>query len=75
VNGDDAAAAIAAALGADELLLVSTYQACFWRTTAASARPEEAHRLIDDGTRAVEWLPSCKPRCGTGRRRAASTNL
>jgi acetylglutamate kinase len=51
VNGDDAAAAIAAALGADELLLVSDVVGVLLRDQPVSVLgPEEAQRLIDDGT-------------------------
>lgn len=51
VNGDDAAAAIAAALGADELLLVSDVAGVLRDDQPVPAlRPEDAHRLIDDGT-------------------------
>jgi acetylglutamate kinase len=51
VNGDDAAAAIAAALAADELLLVSDVAGVL-RDDAPlpSLGPDEAQRLIDDGT-------------------------
>ena len=51
VNGDDAAAAIAAALAADELLLVSDVAGVL-RDDAPlpSLGPEEAQRLIEDGT-------------------------
>lgn len=51
VNGDDAAAAIAAALGAEELLLVSDVAGVLLDgQPVASLGPEDAHRLIDDGT-------------------------
>lgn len=51
VNGDDAAAAIAAALGADELLLVSDVPGVLLADRPLPALgPEEAQRLIDDGT-------------------------
>jgi acetylglutamate kinase len=51
VNGDDAAAAIAAALGADELLLVSDVAGVLLGGRPVSALgPEDAQRLIDDGT-------------------------
>ena len=51
VNGDDAAAAIAAALGAEELLLVSDVAGVLLGERAVPALgPEEAQRLIDDGT-------------------------
>jgi acetylglutamate kinase len=51
VNGDDAAAAIAAALGADELLLVSDVAGVLLdERPIASLRPEDAQRLIDAGT-------------------------
>ena len=51
VNGDDAAAAIAAALGAEELLLVSDVPGVLLGERPLSALgPEEAQRLIDDGT-------------------------
>jgi acetylglutamate kinase len=51
VNGDDAAAAIAAALGADELLLVSDVAGVLLdERPIASLSPEDAQRLIDDGT-------------------------
>jgi acetylglutamate kinase len=51
VNGDDAAAAIAAALGADELLLVSDVAGVLLDDQPVAAMgPEDAHRLIDDGT-------------------------
>ena len=51
VNGDDAAAAIAAALGADELLLVSDVAGVLLRDQPVSVLgPEDAQRLIDDGT-------------------------
>ena len=51
VNGDDAAAAIAAALGADELLLVSDVAGVLLDERPVPAlAPDEAQRLIDDGT-------------------------
>lgn len=51
VNGDDAAAAIAAALGAEELLLVSDVTGVLRGEQAVPALgPDEAQRLIDDGT-------------------------
>ena len=51
VNGDDAAAAIAAALGADELLLVSDVPGVLLGERSLPVLgPEEAQRLIDDGT-------------------------
>jgi acetylglutamate kinase len=51
VNGDDAAAAIATALRADELLLVSDVAGVLLGDQPLSALgPEEAQRLIDDGT-------------------------
>ena len=51
VNGDDAAAAIAAAIGADELLLVSDVAGVLLdERPVPTLGPEEAHRLIDDGT-------------------------
>src|SRR5919112_775598 len=51
VNGDDAAAAIAAALGAEELLLVSDVAGVLLGDQPVSALgPEDAQRLIDDGT-------------------------
>jgi acetylglutamate kinase len=50
VNGDDAAAAIAVALGAEELLLVSDVAGVLVGGTAISSLvPDEAQRLIDDG--------------------------
>ena len=51
VNGDDAAAALAAALGADELLLVSDVAGVLLDDRPVTAMgPEDAQRLIDDGT-------------------------
>lgn len=51
VNGDDAAARIAVALNADELLLVSDVVGVMVHGAALGALvPEEAQRLIDDGT-------------------------
>jgi acetylglutamate kinase len=51
VNGDDAAAAIAVAMGAEELLLVSDVPGVLLDDQAvASIGPEDAQRLIDDGT-------------------------
>ena len=51
VNGDDAAAAIAAALGAEELLLVSDVPGVLLGERSVPALgPEDAQRLIDDGT-------------------------
>ena len=51
VNGDDAAAAIAVALGAEELLLVSDVAGVLRDGMAVpSLAPEDAQRLIDDGT-------------------------
>jgi acetylglutamate kinase len=51
VNGDEAAAAIAAALGADELLLVSDVAGVLLGDQPVPALgPEDAQRLIDDGT-------------------------
>jgi len=50
VNGDDAAAAIAAALGAEELLLVSDVAGVLLdERPVLTLGPEEAQRLIDDG--------------------------
>jgi acetylglutamate kinase len=51
VNGDDAAAAIAAALVAEELLLVSDVAGVLLdEHPIATLNPEDAQRLIDDGT-------------------------
>jgi acetylglutamate kinase len=51
VNGDDAAAAIAVALGAEELLLVSDVAGVLLEDQpVAILDPDEAQRLIDDGT-------------------------
>lgn len=51
VNGDDAAAAIAVALEAEELLLVSDVPGVLREGVAvASLSSDDAHRLIDDGT-------------------------
>ena len=51
VNGDDAAAAIAVALNASELLLVSDVAGVLKNGEAISMiSPEDAQRLIDDGT-------------------------
>lgn len=51
VNGDDAAAAIAIALGADELLLVSDVAGVLLQDhPVATLDPDDAQRLIDDGT-------------------------
>ena len=51
VNGDDAAAAIAAALDAEELLLVSDVPGVLRDGVAlGSLSVDEAQRLIDDGT-------------------------
>jgi acetylglutamate kinase len=51
VNGDDAAAALAAALAADELLLVSDVAGVLRNDSPLPALgPDEAQRLIDDGT-------------------------
>jgi acetylglutamate kinase len=51
VNGDDAAAAIAVALEAQELLLVSDVAGVLVHGIPASTlAPEDAQRLIDDGT-------------------------
>jgi acetylglutamate kinase len=51
VNGDDAAAAIAAAIEAEELLLVSDVEGVLLDAQAVvSLGPEDAHRLIEDGT-------------------------
>jgi acetylglutamate kinase len=51
VNGDDAAAAIAVAMGAEELLLVSDVPGVLFDEQAVSSiGPEDAQRLIDDGT-------------------------
>ena len=51
VNGDDAAAAIAAALEAEELLLVSDVAGVLLEDQpVASLGPEDAQRLIEDGT-------------------------
>jgi acetylglutamate kinase len=51
VNGDDAAAAIATALDAEELLLVSDVPGVLVHgAQAATLAPDEAQRLIDDGT-------------------------
>jgi acetylglutamate kinase len=53
VNGDDAASAIAVALAAEELLLVSDVEGVRVRGTAvARLDAEEAQRLVDDGTAA-----------------------
>ena len=51
VNGDDAAAAIAVALEADELLLVSDVEGVMANGIALGIiAPDDAQRLIDDGT-------------------------
>ena len=51
VNSDDAAAAIAVAIEADELLLVSDVAGVLKDgTSIVSLAPEDAQRLIDDGT-------------------------
>ena len=51
VNGDDAAAAIAVAMSAEELLLVSDVPGVLLGEQAVtSIGPEDAQRLIDDGT-------------------------
>ena len=51
VNGDDAAAAIAAALGAEELLLVSDVAGVLvGERPVSTLGPDDARRLIDDGT-------------------------
>lgn len=51
VNGDDAAAAIAVAIGAEELLLVSDVAGVLLNDQPlAILGPEDAQRLIDDGT-------------------------
>jgi acetylglutamate kinase len=51
VNGDDAAAAVALALGAEELLLVSdVVGVLLGDRPLSSLGPEDAQRLIDDGT-------------------------
>jgi acetylglutamate kinase len=51
VNGDDAAAAIAAAIGAEELLLVSDVAGVLLDAQpVVSLGPEDAYRLIEDGT-------------------------
>jgi acetylglutamate kinase len=51
VNGDDAAAAIAAAIEAEELLLVSDVAGVLLDAQpVVSLGPEDAHRLIEDGT-------------------------
>ena len=53
VNGDDAAAAIAVALGAEELLLVSDVEGVLVENVPIQAlEPDDAQRLIDDGTAA-----------------------
>jgi acetylglutamate kinase len=51
VNGDDAAAAFAVALGADELLLVSDVAGVLLDDQPVAALgPDDAQKLIDDGT-------------------------
>jgi acetylglutamate kinase len=51
VNGDDAAAAIAVAIGAEELLLVSDVAGVLIENEpVATLGPDDAQRLIDDGT-------------------------
>ena len=51
VNGDDAAAAIAAAIEAEELLLVSDVEGVLLDAQpVVSLGPEDAHRLIGNGT-------------------------
>jgi len=51
VNGDDAAAAIAVALGAEELLLVSDVAGVLLEDQPVPILgPDDAQRLIDDGT-------------------------
>jgi acetylglutamate kinase len=53
VNGDDAAASIAVALGADELLLVSDVAGVLVHgEPVATLEPDDAQRCIDDGTAA-----------------------
>lgn len=50
VNGDDAAAAVASALGAEELLLVSDVPGVLAGGAAVGTiGPDEAQRLLDDG--------------------------
>ena len=51
VNGDDAAAAIAVALGAEELLLVSDVEGVLFEDHPVPILgPDDAQRLIEDGT-------------------------
>ena len=77
VNGDDAAAAIAAALGADELLLVSDVPGVLLgerpvpsaRTGGGAASDRRRHRARWNGRQAASRA------LGTGRWRAARTHL
>jgi acetylglutamate kinase len=53
VNGDDAAAAIAVALGAEELLLVADVEGVMRRgAVIATLSPRDAQAVLDDGTAA-----------------------
>jgi acetylglutamate kinase len=54
VNGDDAAAALAAALGADELLLIADVEGVKdeWGALIPSLTPELAQQLLESGTAA-----------------------
>ena len=64
VNGDDAASAIAVALAADELLLVSDVEGVRVDGAAvARLDVDEAQRLVEDGTAAGGWaatLPAAR---------------
>jgi acetylglutamate kinase len=54
VNGDDAAAAVAAALGADELLLIADVEGVIdeWGVLIPTLTPELAQQLLESGTAA-----------------------
>jgi acetylglutamate kinase len=54
VNGDDAAAAVAAALGADELLLIVDVEGVIdeWGVLIPTLTPELARKLLESGTAA-----------------------
>ena len=77
MNGDDAAAAIAVALGAEELLLVADVPGVM-RDGAVIPRstPDEARQLIDDGTAVggMQRQAAGRP-VGARRRRAARPHL
>ena len=63
VNGDDAAAAIAIAIGAEELVLVADVPGVMADgVVIRSSTSNRQRRWSTTERRAAEWPPSCRPR-------------